>query len=231
MAELTGIPNSNLRLNQFQVGQTWLMGDAVRVVRIESQGEVEILDTRQSPPVMETKKAFVGKATIVTLPIPGFISRPRANQGKLIRKALIQPKMGGLDKPDDDDVLDDEHISDGTWTEVYAERLVHPTKRERGFVEVDETKFEQQVYCQEVSGEGSERAATGILKMPVHGVLIPAEVVPKGLFPDEIVAEANKEAPAPLDGLSYQQLQQLAKEKGINSHGKKKPELIEALSA
>ncbi len=150
-------------LAELQDDQVWLLGSPVRIARISGKSSISFIDRGQPA----SKPVVTAEVAIVTQAIPDRISEEEARCGRIIVQSLV----GGTSGP-------------GKWTEMWAERAVHPVETvgntKAAFLN-DSKPMIPQTY---VHGE-SGRAARTVRESPlnggvVNGVLL--EAVPEGIF-------------------------------------------------
>lgn len=163
------------RLTNFQEGQIWLMDDPVRIVRVEGPTTIESVDRLNEN--IQVSKAVKATATIPCVVIDGYVTDKVAAIGRKLKSAIQGANFAEADI-----------VSDEQWTEIWAERTAYEIGHvPRGIAaQIDERRPYIQVYCHETYGRLPIRKRTSPIQgKQITGQLIPAEIIPPGLFSGE----------------------------------------------
>ena len=193
-----------LRVKEFTVGDVWFCTDTVRVVRVDSIGEIEV-QTRNG---LQTRPAVYVTSTIPDQPIPGHLSEKRAAKLRGL-KAMLQ-------------VVDSNSASEldtRQWHEVWTEREVPTLSNPSGqAARALERRLIWQLYCHSEEGRQERQMRTSRLQgHAIEAERIDPEDVPLGLFGNAGPVPQQK-AFTDLKLLTYRQLQDLARKHKIKGN-------------
>ena len=173
------------RISQFEVGDVWVISDPILIVKVVEKATHPV---KQPGGIVQDSPAILAKATVPAVEIEGYVTRRQAVGGRELNRRIKEDhdELGATD--------------DRVWSEVWAEIptygvVGHP--KVRGCYVVNDAPgapMYPTLICVEEHGRETTRSKSSPCKGPVVGWKVPANLVPEGLFPDEIVV---KEGPEP----------------------------------
>ncbi len=139
-----------LRLNEFNVGDVWLMSNPCRLVKVLGQETVQVQTRVDNEVRVEERPATRVLATIPTIPIPGLLAVRQAKTNDRYLKRAIQQ------------ACESEEGDDTIWQEVWSERFVGGVRvtSDRGAYVDEKLPLVPQLYCHHAEGLRGSRKHT-----------------------------------------------------------------------
>ncbi len=159
--------SEKFRLGDLKKGDVLLLDSPVRMVKVKGRTTIEV----RKPTGIEQTPALEVAVKIPTMPIEGLINGEQAADNKLIAKA-----------------------APAEWTEVWAERSIHPVEPNRkhgGVLEINEAKWLLELACVDEKGRPERLQRTS----PVRGQAITGNKLDRAVW-DGIEAPVDKVEPA-----------------------------------
>jgi len=174
-------------MGSLKTGDFYLLGNPMRLGRIEGTGEMEEVDPKTK---VVTHRRYVRVCSVLpTEPIKGFVGNRKADACRRIEASHAASATI-------EDELEDEPAAPATqkrtWTEIWCQRGVPPLKHNKlGILEVDDgaKHFETQLYCYAEDGRtDAQRSSSELTNRPIQGKPIPKSRIPAQLFAEPVAA-------------------------------------------